>query len=40
MEQVRATDSPQSESLVVRYIVTPPTEVETLQTYASAELTS
>lgn len=40
VEQVRATGSPQSESLVVRYIVMPPTEAETLRTYASAELTS
>jgi predicted phosphodiesterase len=37
-EQVRATGFPQSESLVVRYILTPPTEAETLRTYASVEL--
>jgi diadenosine tetraphosphatase ApaH/serine/threonine PP2A family protein phosphatase len=37
--QVRATAFPQSESLAVRYILAPPTEAETLRTYAGAELT-
>jgi len=38
-ELVRATAFPQLESLAVRYILTPPSEAETLRTYAGAELT-
>ncbi len=36
---VRATAYPQLEPLAVRYVLSPPTEEETLQMYAGAELT-
>lgn len=38
-EVIRATAFPQLETLAVRYVLSPPTEEETLQMYASAELT-
>ena len=38
-EVIRATAYPQLEALAVRYVLSPPAEEETLQMYASAELT-
>jgi predicted phosphodiesterase len=37
-EQIRATSYPQAETLAVRYILSPPTEAESLQMFAGAEL--
>ncbi len=37
-EQIRATSYPQAERLAVRYILNPPTEAESLQMFAGAEL--
>ena len=38
-EQIRATSYPQAETLAVRHILNPPTEAESLQMFAGAELT-
>jgi hypothetical protein len=38
-EEIRATASPQAETLAVRYVVNPPTEAESLLMFAGAELT-
>jgi hypothetical protein len=35
---MRRTTYPQVESLAIRYVLTPPTEAETLLTYANVEL--
>jgi len=37
-EQIRATSYPQAETLAVRYVLNPPTEAESLQMFAGAEL--
>jgi predicted phosphodiesterase len=37
-QEIRATTFPQAETLAVRYVLDPPTEAETLQIYASADL--
>lgn len=39
-ERIRATNFPQVETVVVRYVLQPPSEAETLARFASAELTS
>jgi hypothetical protein len=38
VERIRMTTFPQVEDLVVRYILTPPSEAETLERFAPAEL--